>query len=248
MKRKAMFISISLLIFFFLNFSIIFFTAYFRTLPDPIFPKVASKTTVSGSLIEFEKPQTTQMVEYSEISPNFIKAIVAIEDHRFYKHSGIDLIGIVRAFFSNVKSGDIVKSGGSTITQQFARNAYTFLGQQKLFSRKIAEAAIAIRLEQMYSKEKILESYCNIIYVGHGLYGVESAANYYFGKTAKELTLNESATIAGLLKSPGYYSPYVSLETAIKNRNVVLDRMAELGYISEEVADAESEKGINLVR
>jgi membrane peptidoglycan carboxypeptidase len=80
------------------------------------------------------------------------------------------------------------------------------------------------------------------------LYGVESAANYYFGKIAKELTLNESATIAGLLKSPGYYSPYVSLETAIKNRNVVLDRMAELGYISEEVADAESEKGINLVR
>ncbi len=248
MKRKIIIISISLLIFLFLNISIIFYTAYFKNLPEPEFPKVASNATLDGSLVEYEEPKTIALVSYDNISKYFIDAIVAIEDHRFYEHNGVDISSILRAFIANLKSGDIVGSGGSTITQQFARNAYKFLGQRKLFSRKIAEAATAIKIEQKYSKEKILEFYCNIIYVGHGLYGIEYAANYYFGKSAKDLNLNESATIAGLLKSPGYYSPYVSMEKAIKNRNIVLTRMAELEYISLEVAKEETKKPINLIR
>src|SRR6056297_595700 len=248
MKKKVVIILLSLLIFFLLNSSIIFFTAYLRPLPEPMFPEVLNHTKVNGTLVELNEPQVTKMVKFEEISSNFTKAVVAIEDHRFYEHNGVDIIGIFRAFLSNVRSGDIVGSGGSTITQQFARNAYPFLGQEKLLSRKIAEAAVAIRLERVYSKEEILEFYCNIIYVGHGLYGIESAANYYFGKTASELSLNEAATIAGLLKSPGYYSPYVSMSTAIKNRNTVLRRMTDLGEITSEVASEESEKEINLAR
>ena len=248
MKRKITIFLISLLIFLFLNTSIIFFTAYFRKLPEPEFPKITKRATLNGSIVEYEEPQTIALANYDDISKHFINAIVAIEDHRFYKHHGIDLSSILRALISNLRSGDIVGSGGSTITQQFARNAYKFLGQRKLLSRKIAEAATAIKIEQKYSKKEILESYCNIIYVGHGLFGVEYAANYYFGKSAKELTLNESATIAGLLKSPGYYSPYVSMEKAINNRNIVLTRMAELEYISLEVAEEEIKKPINLIR
>lgn len=248
MKRKITIILISLLIFLFLNTSIIFFTAYFRDLPEPEFPKISSNVTMDGSLVEYDEPKTITLVTYDNISKHFLNAIVAIEDHRFYEHHGINLSSILRALISNLKSGDIVGSGGSTITQQFARNTYKFLGQRKLLSRKIAEAATAIKIEQRYSKEKILEFYCNIIYVGHGLFGVEYAAKYYFGKSAKDLTLNESATIAGLLKSPGYYSPYVSMDRAMKHRNIVLSRMAELEYISLEVAEEEAKEPIILVR
>lgn len=248
MKRKIIIVLISFLIFLLLNSSIIFFTSYFRDLPEPSFPKVASKPTLNGSLVEFETPETISLVTYDNIPKHFLDAIVAIEDHRFYEHNGVDIISIFRAFFDNLKSGNIVGSGGSTITQQFARNAYKFLSQRKLLSRKIAEAGTAFKVEQKYSKNDIIEFYCNIIYVGHGLYGIEYAANYYFGKSTKDLTLNESATIAGLLKSPGYYSPYVSMEKAIENRNTVLARMAELEYISLEMAVEESKKPINLVR
>ncbi|MFP4457474.1 MAG: transglycosylase domain-containing protein [Clostridia bacterium] len=248
MKRKIYTVLISLIIFFLLSSSIIFFTAYFRELPEPSFPKIASKPTLNGSLIELESHQTISLVSYDNISNHFLDAIVAIEDHRFYEHNGVDILSIFRAFISNLSSGDFVGSGGSTITQQFARNSYDFLSQRKVFSRKIAEAATAYKVEKKYSKNDIIKFYCNIIYVGHGLYGVEYAANYYFGKSAKDLTLNEAATIAGLLKSPGYYSPYVSMEKAVANRNIVLARMAELEYIPLELAQEEQKKPINLVK
>lgn len=248
MKRIAVIALVSILVFFVLNISIIFFTTYFKELPEPNFPETVIETTTCGEIIVLKEPKTNSLLYCEDISNNFLKAVIAIEDHRFYEHNGIDFLSISRAFISNIKNRNLVGSGGSTITQQFAKNAYPFLSSKKLFSRKISEAAAALRVEQKYSKIEILEFYCNIIYVGHGLHGVEAASNYYFGKDASALNLNEAATIAGLLKSPANYSPYVSIEKAEKNRNIVLSRMLELGFISPEVAAKELDQPIMLIR
>jgi len=167
-------------------------------------------------------------VPVSEISPTLIRAIIAIEDQRFYAHHGFDLIRIASAALVNVRRGRVAQ-GGSTITQQLARQS--FLTSDKTIRRKLQELILAERIEWRYPKPQILELYLNKIYFGDGLYGVETASRGYFGKHASELSLPEAALLAGLVKSPSTYAPTTNLERAIARRNVVLQAMFDTGAI-----------------
>lgn len=174
-------------------------------------------------------------VGLDRIPKNLKNAVIAIEDDHFYEHHGIRISALFRAVLVDLISGRKAQ-GGSTITQQLARNA--FLTLDKTFARKINEIIWAVQIERRYTKDEILETYLNEIYLGHGTYGVESAAQLYFGKHVEDLTLAESALIAGMLRGPEIYSPYVNPKMAKERRDVVLERMAQLGYLTHEEARA----------
>jgi penicillin-binding protein 1A len=160
------------------------------------------------------------------------KAIIATEDPRFYRHRGVDLLGVLRAFKENIRSGRLLRrpQGGSTITQQLAR--LLFLYPQQTIGRKLKEMYLSLQIEKQYSKDKILEMYCNQFYLNHGVYGVETASNFYFGKSAVDLTLEEAALIAGIFRGPSVYSPYTNVERTLGRRNHVINRMVEEGFIT----------------
>ena len=162
--------------------------------------------------------------------PQYLKsALVATEDRKFYKHSGVDIKGIARAVIKDIKAGKFVE-GASTITQQLAKTL--FLTPRKTIVRKVKEAILAFQLERRYTKDEILELYLNQVYFGSGAYGVASAASIFFGKSIQELTLAECALIAGMPKSPSRYSPLINRELALKRRNIVLRQMHDIGIIS----------------
>ena len=167
-------------------------------------------------------------VPMSKISPQLLRALVAIEDQRFYVHHGFDVVRIASAALTNLRRGRAVQ-GGSTITQQLARQS--FLKPEKTVRRKLQEVILAWRIEQLYTKTKILELYLNKVYFGDGLYGAEAASRGFFGKPASDLTVAEAALLAGLVKSPSTYAPTISLERATQRRNVVLQAMLESGAI-----------------
>ena len=167
-------------------------------------------------------------VPLAEMSPNLVKAITSIEDQRFYDHHGIDPIRMVAAALSNVRHNRRAQ-GGSTITQQLARQS--FLTPNKSYRRKLQELILAGRIEGLYTKSQILELYLNKVYFGDGLYGVEAASRGYFGKHASEVTVAEAALLAGLVKSPSSYAPTVSMARAMARRNVVLQAMVDSGAI-----------------
>lgn len=169
-------------------------------------------------------------VALADVSPHLVDAIVAIEDQRFRSHAGVDLVRIVGAMLANVREGRLAQ-GGSTLTQQLARQS--FLTLDKTYSRKIQEVLLALRIEHEYTKDRILELYLNKMYFGAGLYGAEAAALGYFGKPSRELTLEEAALLAGLVKSPSTWAPTVNMERAVARRNVVLAAMRETGVIDE---------------
>jgi penicillin-binding protein 1A len=170
-------------------------------------------------------------VSLDKIPPHLKQAIIAIEDRRFYDHAGLDLRGIARAIVKDIKAGRL-KEGGSTITQQLAK--VLFLDPEKTIQRKLREAFLALQIEKRYRKDEILTLYLNQIYLGSGAYGVEAAANRYFGKHVWELTLAECALLAGLPRAPSLYSPLGSPDKALRRRNVVLRGLVEIGYINEE--------------
>ncbi|NTW29503.1 MAG: PBP1A family penicillin-binding protein [Coriobacteriia bacterium] len=163
------------------------------------------------------------------------QAVIATEDQRFYQHSGVDPIGILRALVNDYVLRK-PRQGGSTITQQYVKNA--FGSTDVSFKRKIMEAMLASKVNKLYSKDQVLELYMNTICFGHGAWGVESAAQLYFGKSVENLTLAESAMLAGVIKSPGTYSPYVDLTAAKQRRDTVLSQMLSQGYISQADYDA----------
>lgn len=173
-------------------------------------------------------------VTYDEIPQDLIHALIATEDSRFYEHPGIDPIGITRAAVVVALSGS-AKQGASTITQQLARNF--FLSNEKKIMRKIKEIFIAIHIEQLLSKQEIMELYVNKIFLGYRSYGFGAAAQVYFGKSLNELTLSEIATLAGMPKAPSTMNPLYSLERATNRRNVVLMRMLDEKYITQEQYD-----------
>ena len=173
-------------------------------------------------------------VSLSEVSPLFIAAVLAREDARFYLHQGIDWRGILRALVHDVLSGS-AKEGASSITQQLARNSLPLGG--RTISRKLLEAMVALRIERQFTKQQILELYVNRIYFGNGCYGVETASQAYFGKSASQLNLPEAALLAGLIRSPNRFSPLKNPEGAAVQRNVVLDRMVALKTLSPAEAD-----------
>jgi len=172
--------------------------------------------------------QKRYYVSIDEVPDKLIYAFVAAEDRNFFKHRGVDPSAIIRAFFANLKAGRVVQ-GGSTITQQLAKNL--FLTRERTIGRKIREALLAIKIERTFDKRKILELYLNQIYLGNGTYGVEAAARVYFGKNVRDLSLEEAALLAGLPKAPSRFNPFVNPELAKTRRNYVLRRMLEEGYI-----------------
>lgn len=225
-----------------------FISATMSNLPDVsnVRPSASSQIyDVHGNLITTVHSTENRLpVPLKDVPKDLQNAFVATEDSRFYSHHGIDPVGILRAVWVNiVHSG--VSEGGSTITQQLARNA--FLSQDRTFKRKISEALLALKIEQHYTKDEILEMYMNQIYFGQGAYGVQSAAHVYFGKDASQLTLAQAALIAGLPQSPNYYSPFNDLEASKKRQAVVLGQMVKYGYITQEQADQARQADLGLV-
>ena len=184
-------------------------------------------------------------VSFDKVSNDFINALLAREDSRFYRHRGIDPIGILRAIVRNFVAGGF-RQGASTITQQLARNSFQLGGRN--FHRKLIEAALAYRIETELSKEAILEAYVNRIYFGSGFYGVEAASQAYFGKPASRLDLSEAAMLAGLIRSPNRLSPFVNPRRAIRERDMVLDRMRDVGFITPEECEREKSRTPNIAQ
>lgn len=182
----------------------------------------------------------TRWVRASELSDHTKNAFIAIEDHSFYQHNGLNYMRIIKAGLNNLFSG-YTKEGASTISQQLVKN--TLLSSEKTMKRKIQEAYLATRLEEQYNKEEILETYLNVIYFGNSSIGIENAARTFFDRPATQLSLAQSATLAGIIKSPRSYSPIHNPEKCLTRRNVVLNQMLEQGMISQEeyqTAKAES--------
>lgn len=207
---------------------------------------VANATQIydrNGVLLADLSGEMREYVPLRDIPPALQLATVASEDRRFFQHSGIDLRAIMRALYQDLKRGAIVE-GGSTITQQVARNLY--LSQTRTLSRKMQEMAIAIRLERHYSKEEILEMYLNKVYYGSGAYGVGMASKIYFGKPVSQLSLSECALLAAIPRRPNDYSPYRNPELAIKMRNIVLDNMWRMKFITSEEAEKAKKEPLKL--
>jgi penicillin-binding protein 1A len=182
-----------------------------------------------GSLLgSIPAEKNRQPLEYGEMSPSVLKATVAIEDRRFWEHGGLDFEAIIRAAVKNLEQGQIVE-GGSTITQQLVRNLY--IGNERSFERKIKEACLALKLNENWSKERILETYMNQVPYGNHAYGIEAAAQTYFSRSAGELTLGQAALLAGLPQAPSAYDPFARPAAATTRRNAVLRAMFEAGNI-----------------
>src|SRR5205085_12611080 len=175
--------------------------------------------------------ENRETVPYEQLPRYIVNAVVAMEDNKFYQHGGYDLSGIVRAALKNFTAAH-VRQGASTITQQLARNS--FARKERTFRLKLFEILLSRRIEESFGKQKIIELYLNRIYFGGGLYGAEAAARGYFGKPARDLTLAEAATLAGLIKSPNKLSPWTDRNGSRDARNVALARMRDLGFISRE--------------
>ena len=175
-------------------------------------------------------------VSIDDVPEDYINAIIAVEDHRYYDHGAIDIIGLARAVFTNIKNKEL-QEGGSTITQQVAKNLY-FIEEDNAFRRKIAEMFMAIDIENKYSKEDILEMYINTIYFGDGYYGIKEASIGYLNKEPKDMNLAESTMMAGIPNAPSVYAPTVNKELCKQRQNKVISSMVEYGYLNQEQADS----------
>lgn len=217
---------------------LVFFVS--KTVPnvDSISTYIPAETTKIYSddkiiLAELHQEENRVLIPLEHISPILKKAVVALEDTEFYEHHGINVKAIFRALVKDIIAGSFVE-GGSTLTQQLARNL--FLTKKKQILRKVAEAILAVQIERRYTKHEILEMYLNQVYWGHNAYGVESASQLYFGKHAKDLSLAESAVIVGMLQGPELYSPFKNFPGAKARQKVVLDRMQKLKLITPAMA------------
>jgi penicillin-binding protein 1A len=197
-----------------------------------------------GSLLcELKGDQDREIIGLDQMPDALKKAIVAIEDTDFYHHRGVNWKAVVRALWANVVKGSVVE-GGSTITQQYVKNAY--VGPRRTLWRKVQEAHLAFELEQKYSKDKILELYLNDILFGKGCYGIFTAAKRYFGKAPQALTLAECAMLAGIVQAPSYYDPYAKPQEVLQRRKVVLEQMHKLGMITRVEMDGADKEPLNL--
>lgn len=196
-----------------------------------------------GDLAAEVKTNRTSGVKVEELPDHVIDAVIAIEDHRFYEHKGFDLIGIARAFVKNLFAGEIT-GGGSTITQQLAKNA--FLTPEQTYKRKLEELFLAVEIEKTYTKDEILEMYLNQVYFGSGAWGIGTASKKYFNKNIQDVTISEAALLAGLLQAPSAYDPFKNYDRAINRRDVVLKRMFEEGMITEDEYQAALKENIKL--
>ncbi|MGB3765431.1 MAG: penicillin-binding protein 1A [Phormidesmis sp.] len=222
----------------------------FRNLPDVRVLRnyIPSETSyvydIKGTLLDSVHDEANrEVVDFDEINPTLKRAVLAIEDSYFYTHNGINPSGIGRAFLANFSAGETVQ-GGSTITMQLVKNL--FLSPERTVSRKLVEVVLAMRIEQIFDKDEILQLYLNQVYWGHNTYGVQTAAQSYFNKSAKDLTLAESAMMAGLIQAPEGFSPFVDYETAKGRQALVLNRMRQLDWITPEELEQAKAQPIRL--
>lgn len=174
-------------------------------------------------------------VSLNDMPIYYKNAVIAVEDHRFYEHGAIDIIAIGRAIFTNIKQLEF-REGGSTITQQTAKNLY-FITEDDVVSRKVAEILLGIDLEKQYSKDEILELYVNTIYFGDGYYGIKQACNGYLNKEPKDMTISDSTMLAGVPNAPSVYAPTVNLDLAVSRQKKVISSMVKYNYLTEQEAN-----------
>ena len=215
-----------------------------KNMDEQLQPDAASEFYDSkGSLIYTTLSEERRIpININYIPDHTQKAFIAIEDNRFYDHLGVDFRGTARAVVSTLSGREV--QGGSTITQQLAKNA--FLTQERTITRKVKEAFLARELEKRYTKDEILEMYLNHIYFGQGAYGVESAARYYFNKEAKDLNIAESATLAAIPKSPNYFNPFENPKASKERQELVIDQMVKYGFITEAQGEAAKKEELKL--
>ncbi|MFP3943802.1 MAG: transglycosylase domain-containing protein [Alphaproteobacteria bacterium] len=214
----------------FIGYKVASLPAYEDLLETPHKTQVTLKDR-HGKVIAVRGLAHGDTVKVEELPPYVPRAVMAVEDRRFYHHPGIDPFGLARALLTNVRAGHVV-AGGSTITQQLAKNL--FLSNDRTLRRKVQELFLALALEVKFTKDQILNLYLNRVYFGAGTYGLDAAAQRYFGKPAKELELGEAAMLAGLLKAPTHYAPTADIERAETRARIVLDAMVESGYATQE--------------
>ncbi|MFJ7639618.1 transglycosylase domain-containing protein [Peribacillus sp. NPDC097264] len=242
-RAFIIFATIGLIILFVLLLSLLMYAKILGPPPLAV-PQSTLYYSHDGNVIgESDNGQKRYWVGLESISPELVKATVAVEDRQFYTHKGFDIKRIGGAILADVRAMSKVQ-GASTITQQYARNL--FLDHDKTWSRKLNEAFYTIRLEMNYSKKDILEGYLNTIYYGHGAYGAQAASQYYFGKDAKDLTLPEASMLAGIPKGPSNYSPLDNLDKAKSRQKVVLHAMQTKDYISKADTDEALQASLSL--
>ncbi|HSP06631.1 MAG TPA: PBP1A family penicillin-binding protein [Acidobacteriota bacterium] len=245
-KKRRIFrnVFIGLLYFFSISLGSLFgfFLSYLNKLPqieqiETYQPNIPTHvySTDHQPVEEFYVEKRVILRSIDDISPNLRNAIIAVEDAHFFQHPGVDPWGILRALYVNFRTGRVVE-GGSTLTQQLAK--MLFLRPEKTMERKILEAMMAVQLERRYTKEELFLFYCNQVYLGHGVYGVQAASNYYFGKSARDLTVHEAALLAALPKAPQDFSPYLHPDKCKQRRDHVLTRMHEEKFIGQKEFDA----------
>ena len=205
-------------------FCIIGYSTYSSALKDePLITKIDSITSQDN------------FVEFSDLAEDYRNAVIAVEDHRFYDHGPVDFIAIARALYVNFTNWEL-REGGSTITQQVAKNV--IFSQEETFTRKLGEIFAAYDLEKNYSKNEIFELYVNTSYFGDGYYGIYDASHGYYNKEPKDLTLDEASMLAGVPNAPSVYAPTVNPDLAKERQEHVLDKMLEYGYITQEEANS----------
>ncbi|MBP1154269.1 MULTISPECIES: PBP1A family penicillin-binding protein [unclassified Paenibacillus] len=223
------------------------YQSMYRSMDISVLDKEISRSTFfydrGGKVMAELTNAKIEYLPFDDFPKSMLDAVIAVEDARFYEHNGLDYYGIARAFYTNMKSGYTVQ-GGSTITQQLAKTM--LFTSEQTYTRKLNEAVASIKIEKSYTKEQILERYLNHIYFGEGAWGLQRAAKMYFGKEASELSLAESALLAGIPKSPTYYSPVKKPDQSKERRNLVLSLMAEQGKITAQERDKAQKEEIKL--
>lgn len=207
-------------------------TAYIGKIGYDYYQKSLQEKSFEDRIAEVKDNEN--FVQYDDLSKNYIDAVVATEDHRFFKHGAVDLVSIGRAIYTNISSKEF-KEGGSTITQQVAKNV--FFTQEETVRRKAGELFAAIDLEKELSKEEIFAIYVNTAYFGNGYYGIKEASEGYYKKEPKNLDLEEASMLAGVPNAPSVYAPTKNLELAKQRQQHVLRKMIKYGYITKEEAD-----------
>lgn len=198
-----------------------------------LYKTTINEKSLSDKIAEIKSNDTYLSID--SVPEYYLNAVIAVEDHRFKEHGAIDIIAIGRAIVSNIQAKDF-NEGGSTITQQVAKNLY-FITKDDVVSRKIAEIFVAIDLEKQYSKDDILEFYINTIYFGEGYYGIREASNGYYKKEPKDLSLYEATLLAGVPNAPSVYAPTINPDLAKSRQGKVIRSMVEYGYLSEDEAN-----------
>lgn len=241
-KIKILAAFIGVVLIFFITFNIFIWITDVSKLEEPA-PQPTIIFDQGGEVASKIASSNIEGVGIEKIPEDVVHAVIATEDQRFYKHDGINYFAIVKALIKNTVSGEIV-AGGSTLTQQLAKNA--FLTQERTYTRKFKELIITKRIEQKYSKDEIIERYLNQIYFGEGAWGIQRAAQTYFGKDVSALTLGESAMIAGLIKAPSILSPFKDMDRSVERRDLVLSLMEKEGYITADERKQAKEQPIVL--